>query len=166
MEIELSVKVSEEDYIKIAKSLYKNKTKYGWSLHIMIILVSLMMLIPLLMTSVRTINFTEHKIEAFWILLVVIWYLIIPQMRIRNYRKIFEENKNINSLIHYNISDEFLEAKTALSESKTSWQAIIQVQELTDWFLLRPNTVSFHALPKNQLNQSQQAWLRDKITKK
>ena len=54
---------------------------------------------------------------------------------------------------------------TSLSESKISWQAILKVQELSNWFLLKPNTTSFYALPKNQLNPSQQAWLRDKIIK-
>jgi hypothetical protein len=67
--------------------------------------------------------------------------------------------------IHYSIDQESIAVKTSLSESKTSWKAIAQVQEITDWFLLRPNTVSFHALPKNQLNPSQQAWLRHKVIK-
>jgi hypothetical protein len=165
MDIRLSVKISEENYIEISKELYKSKMKYGWGFITFIFIISLMMFIEIASEIEKGINFEEHKIEIIWFLVIIFWYLGMPQLRIRNYRKIYRENKNINNSINYSIDSEFIEAKTSLSESKTSWKAIIQVQEITDWFLLRPNTVSFHALPKNQLNPSQQAWLRHKVIK-
>jgi hypothetical protein len=97
--------------------------------------------------------------------MVLVFIFGIPQLRVYNYRKFFKKNKSILETLYYKIDDEFINVKTRLSESKSSWDAIVQVQEISDWFLLRTNTVSFLPIPKNQLNQSQQAWLRDKITK-
>ena len=166
MEIESLVKISEEDYIEIAKELYKSKIKYGWVFILFILIMSIIMIVNIAFEIDTRFNLGEHKTEIFWFLLIIFWYLGVPQLKIRNYRKIYRENKNMHNPVNYFIDNEFIEMKTSLSEGKTSWKAILQVQELTGWFLLRPNTVSFYALPKNQLNPSQQEWLREKVTKK
>ena len=166
METELSVKITEEDYIEIAKELYKSKIKYGWGFVLFILIMSIIMLINMASEIEVGFNLEKHKTETLWFLLIIFWYLGVPQLKIRNYRKTYRENKNMHNPVNYFIDNEFIEIKTSLSEGKTSWKAILQVNELTEWFLLRPNTVSFYALPKNQLNPSQQAWLREKVTKK
>ncbi|MCU0471515.1 MAG: YcxB family protein [Arcicella sp.] len=68
--------------------------------------------------------------------------------------------------MNYTINTELINIKSTLFEERVSWKAIIKVQEVTDWFLLKPNALTFYALPKNQLNPSQQTWLREKITTK
>jgi hypothetical protein len=167
MEIELSVKISEEDFVKINREIYKKSKKtivqrfFLIVFWIFIIGSSFLSVLSLLDGSFLD-NLT---LNIYPIIMVLIFIFGIPQLRIYNYRKFFKKNKSILETLHYNIDNEFINLKTRLSESKSSWDAIVQVQEISDWFLLRTNTVSFLPLSKNQLNQSQQVWLRDKITK-
>lgn len=167
MKIELSVKISEEDFVNINREIYKKskKTVIQWFFIIVfwIFIISSSFLSVLSLLDGSFLN--NLTLNIYPIIMVLIFIFVIPQLRVYNYRNFFKKNKSILETLYYNIDDEFINVKIRLSESKSSWDAIVQVQEISDWFLLRTNTVSFLPIPKNQLNQSQQTWLRDKITK-
>jgi YcxB-like protein len=168
MNIALLVKISEDEFVEISKETYKKNKKNiaQWLSLIVIYFVSLNMLLMTIIDFVEGKFLENISINIYAVVIALTLIFGIPQLRIYNYRKFYRKNTPILEALEYNIDDEFINLKTGLSESKTSWKAILQVQELTDWFLLRPNTVSFHPLPKNQLNPSQQTWLREKITTK
>jgi hypothetical protein len=167
MEIELSVKISEEDYVKINKEIYKKskKTIVQWfTLIIAWFFTSCLLILGII--DLLDGKFLENLFLNLYIIVLLLCLIFgIPQLRIYNYKKFYRKNKILLEILHYNIDDEFINVRTRLSESKSSWEVIMQVQEITAWFLLRPNTVSFHALPKDQLNRSQQVWLKEKVKK-
>ncbi len=167
MEIELSVKISEEDYIKINREINK-KTKRPTVVWIFLFLLwaftSCMLMLAL--TNILDGTFIDNWVfNAYIVVFLLILLFGIPQLRFYNYKKYYRANKNGQQTVNYLIDEEFIQVKTPLIESKSSWDAFSNVVELSQWFLLQINHASFYTLPKNQLNQSQQEWLRDKITK-
>ena len=168
MKIELSVQISEEDFVNINKEIYK-KSKKNMIQRFFLIVFWIFIVCSSFLSVLSIIEgsfLNNLTLNIYPIIMVLIFIFVIPQLRIYNYKKFYKKNKSILETLHYDIDDEFIKVKTRLSESKSSWNAIMQVQELSEWFLLRPNTVSFHPLPKNQLTPPQQAWLREKVTKK
>ena len=105
-------------------------------------------------------------INVYTVILLLILFFGIPQLRIYNYKKYYRANKNGQQMVDYLIDEEFIRVKTPITEGKSSWAAFNNVVELSQWFLLKANPTSFYTLPKSQLNPSQQEWLREKVTKK
>jgi YcxB-like protein len=168
MEIELSVKISEKEFVKINEEIFNQKRlfiKRRTLFKVTPFLLAPLLLLIVLIDTEKGISIMDSLYGNAWIICGIVVAFFIPELFSYLFMKTYQKNKSIFEIVHYLINDEFIEAKTSLSEGKISWKAIVQVQELSEWFLLRPNKISFHALPKNQLNPSQQTWLRYKITK-
>ncbi len=166
MEIELSVKISEEDFVDIKKEIYYKNSVFSKWLHKIGPYVVIALLCFIITKEVESgISIIDSLYGNVWIVFVVIGAFFVPQLLTYLFRIQYRSNKSILDTL-YSIDNELIEVKTSLFEVKIFWKAIIQVQELSNWFILKPNKLNFYALPKNQLNPSQQAWLRHKVTKK
>jgi hypothetical protein len=167
MEIELSVKISENDSVKINRE--SNRKEYSLRLFLYYSFASIFLVCSLILITNDLVNntFSENWLDnTFYISLVLLFFFVVPQLWIYNYKKVYRSNKNAKEIIHYIIDDEFIGFKTPFSQGKTSWETISKVVELKEWFLLKYAATIFYALPKNQLNPAQQSWLRYKVTKK
>ena len=168
MEIELSVQINEEDYIQINREINKQTKRplITWFfLFALWIFTTCSLLLAL--TNILDGTFLDNwLINVYTAMVLLILFFGIPQLRIYNYKKYYRANKNGQQIVNYLIDEEFIQVKTPITEGKSSWAAFNNVVELSQWFLLKANPTSFYTLPKNQLNPSQQAWLREKVTKK
>ena len=166
MEIELSVKIREEDFVEISKEDYNKKMKYfKWGVRIIIFFGSFVVVYSLLHDWANDIQTNDLANILFLFFLIIFLIIGVPQLRIYDYRTTYKKNKSIQDFTHYSINDEFINIKMTLSEGKISWEAINEVLELRNWILIKPNKRSYYALPKNQLNSSQQVWLKEKVVK-
>jgi hypothetical protein len=164
MDIELFVKISEEDSVKINKE--SNRKEYSLRLFLYYTFASIFLVCSLITKDLLNNTFLKNWLDnTFYISMVLLFFFVVPQLWIYNYKKVYRSSKNAKETIHYTIDNEFIEFKTSFSQSKSSWETISKVIELKEWFLLKYAATNFFALPKNQLNPSQQAWLRHKVTK-
>ena len=167
MEIELNVKISEEDHIKINKETNKIEAKFRLFIIRVSGVIFLICSLFLILNDLLNKRFLENWfLNTFMILFNFFVFWVVPKFWIYNYKKLYRSNKNSSETIKYLINEDFISFKTNFSESKTSWQTISKMIELKEWILLKYSNLNYYTLPKNQLSKSEREWLKQKVENK
>jgi hypothetical protein len=146
----------------INEELFKKRGKVN-----RVIIFLLLFLLGIILLNGAYLIFIGAVKDYFLEILCLIYFVILlfaKKIRIFRYDKLFKSsNISKNSSLEYFLTDDKVIVKTQFSVSEFNWGAITKIYSLKDYYLLMPNKINFHIIPKNVLDKTQNEWLIEKF---